>query len=137
MAAIANEATLHGGIREPSSRSKRLKARGSIDSSIENWTPREHREWLNRTIFDDGWFQMLPESEEFIRIFWGGGLAQDHPASQSEDLLARLLRTLGQAGRPLAQSFSDLQTRLATQRLSDVTASPSGVVARVFLALEA
>ena len=121
--ALAGTASAAGaGDGEPPMPGGRLRARESIESSIENSTPREHREWVNRTILDDGWFQMLPESEEFIRLFWGAPPAKDQAVSQAEDLTARLLRILGQAGRPLVNALSDLQTRLATQRLGDVTA---------------
>ena len=57
--ALAAEANPIGAanatLRELSSRGNSLRAREFIDAFVEKYTPRDHREWLSRTVLDRAW----------------------------------------------------------------------------------
>jgi hypothetical protein len=128
LAAVANPMAAEDNLLEPASGGNPLRARESIDAFIEKYTPRGHREWLNKTVLDDAWFHARAPNEQrddFVRLFWGAARNMDGDREAEAMVPLRQtkapLRVLGQTGGPLVEALADLQRRLADQRLDAAT----------------
>jgi len=125
LAAAANPLGADDSLRDLSSRGNSLRAREYIDAFVEKYTPRGHREWLNKTLLDNAWFHTRAGKErknEFTRLFWGAAQNKDG----AEFLLGKAeppLRILGQTSGPLVEALAAMRAKFATGRLDAITAT--------------
>jgi hypothetical protein len=125
LAAASNPLGADDSLRDLSSRGNSLRAREFIDAFVEKYTPRGHREWLNKTILDNLWFHTRAGKErknEFVRLFWGA--AQDKDGAEFRLGKAEPpLRILGQTSGPLVEALTAMRAKFATGRIEAITAT--------------